>query len=122
MLNRIRGPFNVGTPALLAGAAAIADQAHVERAIAHNDEWLGWLTRELAALGLEVTPSVGNFVLVHFPQDAQHSAAKADAFLISRGLILRRMEGYGLPACLRLTVGSEEANRAVVGALKEFLK
>jgi histidinol-phosphate aminotransferase len=122
VLNRIRGPFNVGTPALLAGAAAIADQAHVERAIAHNDEWLGWLTRELAALGLEVTPSVGNFILVHFPKDAQHSAAKADAFLLNHGLILRRMDAYGLPNALRLTVGSQEANRAVVAALKEFIK
>jgi histidinol-phosphate aminotransferase len=122
VLNRIRGPFNVATPALLAGAAAIADAAHVERAIAHNDEWLGWLTRELSALGLEVTPSVGNFILVHFPQDVKQTAAKADAFLLGRGLILRRMEGYGLPACLRLTIGSEEANRAVVAALKEFLQ
>jgi histidinol-phosphate aminotransferase len=122
VMNRIRGPFNVGTPALLAGAAAIADKAHVERAVAHNDEWLPWLTKELAGLGLEVTPSVGNFILVHFPEDARHTAAKADAFLAGRGIILRRMEGYGLPGALRLTIGSQEANRAVVAALKEFLK
>jgi histidinol-phosphate aminotransferase len=122
VMNRIRGPFNVGTPALLAGAAAIADKAHVERAVAHNDEWLPWLTKELAGLGLEVTPSVGNFILVHFPEEAQHSAPKADAFLINRGIFLRRMEGYGLPGALRLTIGSEEANRAVVAALKEFLQ
>jgi histidinol-phosphate aminotransferase len=122
VMNRIRGPFNVGTPALLAGAAAIADKAHVERAVAHNDEWLPWLTKELTGLGLEVTPSVGNFILVHFPEDARHTAAKADAFLAGRGIILRRMEGYGLPGALRLTIGSQEANRAVVAALKEFLK
>jgi histidinol-phosphate aminotransferase len=122
VLNRIRGPFNVGSPALAAGAAAIADKAHVERAIAHNDQWLGFLTKELSSLGLTVTPSVGNFILVHFPQDAAHAAAKADAFLISRGIILRRMDGYGLPGALRLTIGSEEANHAVVAALKEFLK
>jgi histidinol-phosphate aminotransferase len=122
VLNRIRGPFNVGAPALAAGAAAIADKAHVERAVAHNDEWLPWLTKELSGLGLEVTPSVGNFILVHFPNDAQHNAAKADAFLTSRAIILRRMEGYGLPGALRLTIGSEEANRAVVLALTEFLK
>ncbi|MGE4252953.1 MAG: histidinol-phosphate transaminase [Parvibaculaceae bacterium] len=121
VLNRIRGPFNVGAPTLLAGAAAIADKAHVERAIAHNDEWLAFLTRELTAQGLEVTPSVGNFLLVHFPCTAEHGAAKADAFLSTRGIILRRMDGYGLPGALRLTVGSEEANRAVVAALKEFL-
>jgi histidinol-phosphate aminotransferase len=122
VLNRIRGPFNVGTPALLAGAAAIADAAHVERAIAHNDQWLAWLTKELTAIGLTVTPSVGNFLLVHFPETAGHSAPKADAFLTSRSIILRRMEGYGLPGALRLTVGSEEANHAVIAALQEFLK
>ena len=122
VLNRIRGPFNVSSPALAAGAAAIADNSHVERAIAHNDEWLAWLTAQLTSLGLKVTPSVGNFVLVHFPTDAAHSAAKADAFLTSRAIILRRMEGYGLPGALRLTVGSAEANRAVVSCLKEFLK
>lgn len=122
VLNRVRGPFNVSSPALAAGAAAIADAAHVERALAHNDQWLPWLTRELAGLGLEVTPSVGNFILIHFPESPAHTAQKADAFLASRNIILRRMEGYGLPRALRLTIGSEEANRAVVAALKEFLK
>ena len=122
VLNRIRGPFNVSSPALAAGAAAIADKSHVERAIAHNDEWLAWLTAELSTLGLKVTPSVGNFILIHFPADAAHAAAKADAFLAAKGIILRRMEGYGLSGALRLTVGSAEANRAVVTALKEFLK
>lgn len=122
VLNRIRGPFNVGAPALAAGAAAIADKAHVEKAVAHNDQWLAWLTAELEKLGLTVTPSVGNFLLVHFPTEARRNAAAADAYLTSRGIILRRMDGYGLPTTLRLTVGSEEANHAVIAALREFLK
>ena len=58
--------------------------------MAHNDQWLAWLTKELTGLGLKVTPSVGNFILVHFPIDAAHGAAKADAFLTSRGIILSR--------------------------------
>jgi histidinol-phosphate aminotransferase len=120
-LNRIRGPFNVAAPALAAGAAAVADQAFVETAIAHNEKWLAWLTREIGALGLKVTPSIGNFLLVHFPSGAAHRAPVADEFLVSRGLVLRRMEAYGLPGALRLTVGTEAANRAVVAALKEFL-
>lgn len=122
VLNRIRGPFNVNAPALAAGAAAIADKTHVERAFAHNSEWHGWLTAELGKLGLAVTPSVANFLLIHFPTDARRNAAAADAFLTERGLILRRMESYGLPATLRLSVGSEEANRAVIAALREFMQ
>jgi histidinol-phosphate aminotransferase len=120
-VNRIRSPFNVNGPAMEAGIAAVADDAHVSRAIAHNDEWLAYLTREIGALGLSVTPSVGNFLLVHFPRRAGRTAKDADAFLTARGLILRRIEAYGLPDALRLTVGSEEANRLVVAALREFL-
>ena len=120
-VNRIRGPFNVNGAAMAAGIAAIADDGHVGKAVAHNDQWLAFLTREIEALGLEVTPSVGNFLLVHFPQDAGRSAKDADAFLTRRGLILRRVDAYGLPDALRLTVGEEEANRLVVAALRDFL-
>lgn len=121
-LNRVRGPFNVNSAAIEAGAAAVRDRAHVERSIAHNDQWLGWLTQELAKIGLRVTPSVGNFVLVHFPQNGGHSAGMADAYLSARGYILRRVAAYGFPNALRLTIGAEDANRGVVAVLTEFLK
>jgi histidinol-phosphate aminotransferase len=121
-MNRMRGPFNVNAAAIEAGAAAMADRAHVEKSIAHNDRWLPWMTEELTKLGLRVTPSVGNFVLVHFPASGRHTAATADAYLTSLGYILRRVGGYGFPNALRLTIGTEEANRGVVAALSEFLK
>ena len=121
VLNRIRGPFNVSGPAIAAGVAALKDQAHVEAAVAHNAKWREWLAEELAALGLKVTPSVGNFVLMHFSDEPGRGAAAADAFLKARGLILRRVGVYGFPNALRMTVGTEEANRLVVAALGEFL-
>jgi len=120
-LNRIRGPFNVNAPAIAAGIAAIEDPAHVERSRAHNDRWLPWLTEEIGKLGLKVTPSVANFVLIHFPETKGRTAAEADALLTSRGLILRRVTAYKLPNALRMTVGSEEANRLVVKTLAEFM-
>ena len=120
-INRIRGPFNVNGPAMAAGIAAIEDEAHVAKAVAHNEQWLEWLTGKVEALGLAVTPSVGNFLLVHFPPDAGRTAKEADAFLTARGLILRRVDAYGLPGALRLTIGNEEANRLVVDALRDFL-
>jgi histidinol-phosphate aminotransferase len=120
-VNRIRGPFNVNAPAIAAGIAAIADTEHVERSRAHNERWLAWLTEEIGKLGLVVTPSVGNFVLIHFPQEKGRTAAEADAFLTKRGLILRRVAAYKLPNALRMSVGTEEANRLAVAALKEFL-
>jgi histidinol-phosphate aminotransferase len=120
-VNRIRGPFNVNGAAIAAGVAAIRDQAHVDAAVAHNDRWLPWLTDEIGKLGLGVTPSVGNFLLIHFPRDGAKTAKAADAFLASRGLILRAVGAYGLPDALRLTVGDEEANRQVVEALAAFM-
>ncbi|HRD78015.1 MAG TPA: histidinol-phosphate transaminase, partial [Hyphomicrobiaceae bacterium] len=106
VLNRIRGPFNVTAPAIAAGVAAINDSAHVDASLAHNDKWLPWVTAELEKLGLKVNPSVGNFILIHFPADAAHGADAADKHLKSRGIILRRVAGYGLPQCLRMTIGT----------------
>ena len=120
-INRIRGPFNVNAAAMAAGIAAIEDAAHVEAARAHNETWLAWLTRAIRKLGLDVTPSVANFVLIHFPNTPGKTAAEADAFLTARGLILRRVTAYHLPNSLRMTVGSEEANRLVAAALREFM-
>jgi histidinol-phosphate aminotransferase len=121
-LNRIRGPFNVNAAAIEAGIAAINDAEHVERSIAHNTRWLGWLREEISKLGLDVVPSVGNFVLIGFPATPGRSAADADRFLTARGLVLRAVGAYGLPDCLRMTVGTEEANRLVVDALAEFVQ
>jgi len=120
-INRIRGPFNVNGPAIAAGIAAMQDTAHVDRARAHNTHWLAWLTDEIGKLGLAVTPSAANFVLIHFPEGKGRTARDADAFLTKRGLILRQVGAYKLPNALRMTVGTEEANRLVVQALKEFL-
>jgi histidinol-phosphate aminotransferase len=120
-INRIRGPFNVNAPAMAAGIAAIEDSAHVEASRAHNDKWLAWLTAEIRKLGLEVTPSIANFVLIHFPEIRGRMAEDADVFLIQRGLILRRVKAYKLPNALRMSVGTEEANRLVVAALAEFM-
>ncbi len=118
-VNRIRGPFNVNGPAIAAGIAAIRDTVHAERAREHNAQWLEWLTQEIGKLGLTVTPSVANFVLIHFADEK--TAERANAFLMKRGLVLRQVGAYKLPHALRMSVGTEEANRLTVQALKDFL-
>ena len=76
---------------------------------------------EIAKLGLKVTPSVANFVLIHFPETKGKTSAEADAYLTKRGLVLRALNNYGLSNELRMTVGTEEANRLVVDALRDFM-
>ena len=99
----------------------MADTAHIAAAVAHNDRWLPWVANELTGLGLKVTPSVANFLLMHFPNQGSLTAANADAFLKARGIILRRVVSYGLPNALRMTIGTESENRAVVTTLAVFL-
>ncbi len=122
VLNRIRGPFNLTSSAIAAGAAAIADKEHCDAAVMHNTKWRQWVINELSGLGLEVTPSVGNFVLIGFDADGAKTAANADAFLKSKGILLRRVDGYDLPRCLRMTIGLEDENIAVRDALKDFME
>jgi histidinol-phosphate aminotransferase len=120
VLNRIRGPFNVSAGALAAGAAAMQDIEFLDAAVAHNSKWLPWLSAEISKLGIEVTPSVANFLLMHF--ETAEKAEAVEAYLTARNIILRRVTAYGLPKALRLSVGTEEANRAVVAVLTEFMK
>jgi histidinol-phosphate aminotransferase len=119
-LGRVRPSFNVNHAAQMAAVAALRDQTHADAAVRHNETWLPWLAAEVRRLRLQADDSAGNFLLVRFANKRQ--ADEADAFLLSRGLMLRPTANYGLPHCLRLTVGTEEANRAVVGALSDFLK
>ncbi len=120
-MNRIRGPFNVSSAAIAAGVAAINDTAHMTKAAAHNEAWLPRVTDGLEKLGLTVTPSVGNFILVHFPDEPGRRAADADAFLLKQGVVLRRMEAYGLNNALRMTIGTQESNLATIAGLRDFL-
>ena len=116
----MRGPFNVSAPAMAAGVAALDDTDFTDNARKHNETWRAWTGERLSDLGLEVTPSAGNFVLVRFPAGPGRDAEAADGFLKDRGIIVRRMEAYGLGDCLRITIGQEEEMRALVDALAAF--
>lgn len=119
VLNRIRGSFSITAPAQAAGVAALQDEEHLNKTLTHNRQWLPWLSEALKALGLEVIPSVGNFVLIRFHNADQCRAAHRE--LLSKGVILRPVSGYGLPEALRITVGNEHENRACIEALQAFM-
>ena len=120
-VNRIRLPFNTSIAGQHAAVAALADRDFQERSRDHVRRWRPWLAQQIGGLGLEVVPSQANFVLVGFPSVGEHAAEQAEAFLAQRGLIVRGVGNYGLPYHLRMTIGLEEHNRALVEALAKFL-
>ena len=121
VVNRIRGPFNVNAPAQAAGIAALRDSEFLERAATFNERWIPRLETGIGGLGLHVHPSAANFVLVEFPEAPGHTAADAYAFLLARGIVPRRLDNYGLPKCLRFSLGTEEENSIVLRALGELV-
>lgn len=117
-VDRIRLPFNVSVPGIEAAVAALGDEAHQQASRQLVESWRPRLTQAIKGFGFDVFPSAGNFVLVRF-RDPVHAAAAND-HLNTRGIIVRPVGGYGLPDCLRITVGTEDQNRAVIDALSEF--
>ncbi len=118
LLNRARAPFNVSGPAHDAGLAALADTAWLAKSRAYNTAERSRMAQALTAAGLSVGPSETNFLLVDFGDEARAQAA--DAALQAHGVIVRRVGGYGLPSCLRITIGLADENDMVIGALCDF--
>lgn len=118
-LNRVRGVFNVNLSAQAAAVAALEEPGWVEKCRAHNTEWRAKLAAALVAAGIKVWPSEGNFLLADFATAARATAA--DAFLKSRGILVRGMAAYALPHCLRITVGTAEECTLVAETLAGFM-
>jgi histidinol-phosphate aminotransferase len=118
VLNRIRGPFNLSTTQLDAAEAAVRDRDHVARCRSENSRLRNWLAEALAVLGVPSDTSLANFVLARFADAAEAEAC--DAFLQKQGLIVRRVSGYKLPHCLRITIGDESSCRRVAHAMAQF--
>ena len=118
VLNRIREPFGVPLPTQAAGEAALAEPGWIERVRAHNTRARARLGDGLAALGIAVVPSQANFVLADLGRP--ETARAADAHLRARGILVRHVASYGLPHCLRITIGTDEEVDAVLEAFAEF--
>lgn len=119
VMNRARGPFNVSSSAQASGLEALNDESFLQKSIAHNKECRNWTKNQLEGLGLKVHPSTGNFLLVGF-----NSADKAESTRLAlkeKGILIRQMGGYGLPECLRITIGTSEEMKLAVQAIKDFL-
>ncbi|MCE2516656.1 MAG: aminotransferase class I/II-fold pyridoxal phosphate-dependent enzyme [Alphaproteobacteria bacterium] len=118
VLASIRGPFSVNAAAALAGTAAVSDRAFFDRSVAHNNQWMPRMQDSITQAGFDVVPSRANFFLIRF-RDADEAEA-AHGFMASRGIQLRKMVPYGLPDCLRMSMGDDEEMAITAAAFKDF--
>lgn len=120
-IQRIRTPFNANGPAMAAAAAAVADTEHTDMIRRHNARSMKIIQRRLSALGLHVIPSVTNFYLLRFPEHGAIAAGEADRRLRAAGIIPRPVGGDNERE-IRITVGTEEENEAVLSAFESLMK
>ena len=124
-MDKVRGPFNTTTAGIAAAVAALADEAAVERARAHNARWRDWLFEECRRLsnhGIRAIPSVANFVMLVFPKDGPVTAGAAFAALAQAGYMTRWLSPQGMEDCLRISVGTAEETQGVAAALAAFVE
>ena len=119
VLNRIRGPFNLSHAALEGAEAAMRDRDHIARCQSENARMRNWLAEALAEKGVPSDTSCANFILARFADTA--TAEACDEALKAQGLIVRRVASYGLPNCLRITVGDEASCRRVAHVIGQFM-
>jgi histidinol-phosphate aminotransferase len=113
VLQKTRQPFNANGIAQAGALAGLADEDHMRRTRELTHEGRAYLEAEFTAMGLTFVPSAANFVLVHVGDgDAVFKT------LLRRGLIVRAMRSYKLPAWIRVSVGTMEQNRAFIENLR----
>jgi len=117
LLNRVRQPFNVNTPALLAATAALDDQEHLETCREINSKGIKFWYWACQYRGLEYIPTVGNFITIDFERDAMPIYEA----LLREAVIVRPIANYGLPNHLRITISTEEENQTCLNALDKVI-
>lgn len=118
ILTRIRGPFNMSSPALAAAEAAVRDTAYFEKCRTENARWREWLSTVLAEVGVPSDTSTANFILARF--GSEEEAVVCNEQLMAAGILVRHPKNYGFPHCLRITVGDESACRRIVHCIGQF--
>ena len=122
IFNKVRLPFNINMAAMEAGIVALNDKNFYIKSVKHNIYYLNWLTKEIIKLGLIPIPSVANFILVKFSSKGKFSANNVNNYLLSKGIILRRVDSYGLKDFLRISIGKKNELIKLIKSLKIYFK
>ena len=117
ILNKVKGPFNTQTLSQEMAIIALEDMEHLNKVIKNNEEIKSWFETELKKINIKTCPSEGNF---SFVETSEENAKKISTHLVNSGIIVRQLDSYGLPNCLRITIGTKEEMERTINSLKNL--
>ena len=115
ILNKVKGPFNTQSLSQEMAIIALDDKEYLSKVIKSNRDTKSWFESELEKIKIKTRPSEGNFSFVEM---SGQEAKKIFAHLANSGIIVRQLDSYGLPNCLRITIGTKEEMEATINSLK----
>jgi len=117
-MHKVRLPFEPGIPSQAAGVAALTDKQFLNYYLELNRSGREFLYNEYDKLGIQYVKSEGNFVMCIF--DSVEEVNRIAGKLLQKGVIIRPLLPFGLPNCIRVTVGLPEENEIYIKTLKEI--
>ena len=115
ILNKVKGPFNTQSLSQEMAIIALDDKEYLSKVIKSNRDTKSWFESELEKIKIKTRPSEGNFSFVEMSDE---EAKKIFVHLANSGIIVRQLDSYGLPNCLRITIGTREEMEATINSLK----
>ena len=119
-LMKVKLPFEPSVPAQIAALEAIGDSEYLKYSLSENSNGIKYLLKEFNKLNLQTIPTVTNFITLIF-----ENKTSANQFLdnmLEKGVILRGLESFGLPHCVRVTVGTMNENKYFIKMLNNIIK
>ena len=117
ILNKVKGPFNTTSIAQEMAISALKDQKHIKKIVQLNLEVKTWFEKELHKLNINTKKTEGNFSFIKTTKD---KARKIANHLASSGIIVRQLDSYNLPNCLRITIGTKKEMKRTIDQLKNL--
>ena len=119
-LNKVKPPFNVNRPALFAASTALLDIKWLKKEVDHTNKWRKIMFNKFKALKIETKEGNANFLLINFDR-TKISSIKVFNQLAKVGILVRKMDVYGIKNSLRITIGKAKENKKFIIKLRKIL-
>ena len=118
-LMKVKEPFEPSLIALTGGMAAMDDHSFLKETLSMNKEGYNYFNNEFKRLGIKTIPSIANFITTIW--DSKDQAEKISASLLKKGIIIRNLNAFGWPNCIRISIGTHNENHKMISTLKGLL-